>query len=164
MPYDPYQNNDPNNRFGQDPNDPFNRNRNNNNNNNNDWNPMQQGAPRTPHQQFAMASITLAILGLVTFFLLITPICFGALAIIFALLSRGKEKRCARPASIAIPLGTAAIILGVGLFAIGLFTIITQFGSFENYITLIEQQVMSMEGGTAGTLDMSQFMQNFGGQ
>ncbi len=152
MPYDPYQNNDQNNRFSQDQ------------NNNNNWNPMQQGAPRTPSQQFAMASITFAILGLVTFFLLITPICFGSLAIIFALLSRGANRRCARPASFAIPLGTAAIILGVGLFAIGLFTIISQFGSFENYINLIQQQVLSYENGTTGTLDMSQIMENFGGQ
>ncbi|MBQ7447392.1 MAG: hypothetical protein IJV59_05500 [Eubacterium sp.] len=163
MPYEPYQNNDQNDRFGQDPNNRFNQDPNNNNNNNN-WNPMQQGAPRTPAQQFAMASITFAILGLVTFFLLVTPICFGSLAIIFGLLSRGQNRRVSRPASIAIPLGTAAIILGIGLFVIGIITIITQFGSFENYINLIQQQVLSYENGTAGTLDMSQLMENFGGQ
>lgn len=151
MPYDPYPNNDQNNRFNQDP-------------NNNNWNPMQQGAPRTPAQQFAMASITFAILGLVTFFLLITPICFGSLAIIFALLSRGQNRHASRPASFAFPLGTAAIILGIGLFVFGIITIIAQFGSFENYINLIQQQVISYENGATGTLDMSQIMENFGGQ
>ena len=126
MPYDPYQNNDQN--------------------NNNNSSPAQQGAPRTPSQQFAMVSITFAILGLVTFFLIFTPICFGSLA------------------SFAIPLGTAAIILGIAVLVFGIITIITQFGSFENYIMLIEQQVLNYENGSAGTLDMSQFMENFGGQ
>lgn len=143
MSYNQYQNNDPQ----TDPN----------------WNPIEHGAPHTPSQTFAMLSVVFAILGLATFLLVFTPVFFGALAIIFALLSRGNNPRLARPATAAIPLGTASIALGIGLIIFGLYTITTQFGSFENFYSTIMQQAEMYSSGNSGTLDMSQFMENFGG-
>lgn len=127
-------------------------------NHHNEWRPVEQGSPRTPSQAFSMMSITFAILGIATFFLIITPICFGSLAIIFGLLSRGQNRRAARPASIGIPLGTISILIGAAVLVFGIFSIIHQFGSFENYLNLIEQQVQRYYAGETQLFDMSQFM------
>ena len=147
-------------------NDNFNNNNENPRQNNNrepdDWNPMS-GPPRTPGQSFAMTSIVFAIFGIVTFFMILTPILFGSLAVIFGLLSRGEKKRPDKPASIAIPLGTAAVVLGVVILVAGIFMILNQFGGLENYYHFIEQQVMNSQSGGGSTLDLSQFAENFMG-
>lgn len=127
------------------------------------WSPMQQGAPRTPGQTFAMMSATLAVIGIVTFFTGFFPLFFGSLAVIFALLSRGQGN-LSKPARVAIPLGTISMIIGVAVIVFAVVSIIRQFGSFENYYMLIQQQVDSYTSGDSTTFDMSQFMENFGGQ
>ena len=58
----------------------------------------------------------------------------GALAILFALLSRGGQMKMSSKAKLGLIVGIAAIILSTVLTISSLYMIIDQYGSFENYL------------------------------
>ncbi len=108
--------------------------------------------PDTPNPSYiekrsasmAIASMVLAIAGLVMGCCIYPAIIFGSLAIILALLSRGGEMSTSGYAKAGLILGIISIIFGILFLCYGLFTIIVQFGGFEGYMEYIEEIMENM--------------------
>lgn len=108
--------------------------------------------PNTPHTSYiekrsasmAIASMVLAIAGLMTGCCIYPAIIFGSLAIILALLSRGGEMTTSGYAKTGLILGIIAIIFGILFFIYGLFTILVQYGGFEGYMNYIQEIMEDM--------------------
>lgn len=83
---------------------------------------------------FTMASLVLGIVALATGCCVYTAIICGALAVMFALLSRGGERTMSNKAKIGLGLGIAGIVLGLLMLVSAFAYIFVQFGSFENYM------------------------------
>ena len=108
--------------------------------------------PDTPHTSYiekrsasmAIASMVMAIAGLVMGCCIYPSIIFGSLAIILALLSRGGEMTMGGYAKAGFILGIIAIVFGILYFIYGLFTILVQFGGFEGYMNYIQEIMEDM--------------------
>lgn len=108
--------------------------------------------PNTPHTSYiekrsasmAIASMVLAIAGLMMGCCIYPAIIFGSLAIILALLSRGGEMTTSGYAKTGLILGIIAIIFGILFFIYGLFTILVQYGGFEGYMNYIQEIMEDM--------------------
>lgn len=96
---------------------------------------------------FATASFVLGIIGIATGCCVYTGIICGALAIIFAILSRGGEMTMSHKAKIGLILGIVGIVFGIIMFVIAIATVILQYGGFENYMNEIEN-LMNMDPST----------------
>lgn len=92
----------------------------------------------------AIASMVLAITGLVMGCCIYPAIIFGSLAIILALLSRGGEMTTSGYAKAGLILGIIAIVFGILFLIYGLFTILVQFGGIEGYMNYIEEIMEDM--------------------
>lgn len=92
----------------------------------------------------AIASLVLAIAGLVMGCCIYPAIIFGSLAIILALLSRGGEMTTSGYAKAGLILGIIAIIFGILFFIYGLITLFVQFGGLEGYLNYIEEIMEEM--------------------
>lgn len=95
-------------------------------------------------QSMAIASMALAIAGLVMGCCIYPAIIFGSLAIILALLSRGGEMTTNGYAKTGLILGTIAIVFGVLFFIYGLVTLFVQFGGIEGYMDYVEDLMEKM--------------------
>ena len=82
---------------------------------------------------FITASFALGIIGIATGCCVYTSIICGALAIMFALLSKGGMPAMPSKAKIGLTLGIVSILLGVIVFIAMLVIAISSFGSFENF-------------------------------
>lgn len=83
---------------------------------------------------FETAALTLGILSIVCCTCIYLSIVLGALAIIFALLSKGGTTSMSTKALISLILGVSGIVLTVAFFGISLYTMLVQYGSFENIL------------------------------
>lgn len=83
---------------------------------------------------FTTASLVLGIIGIATGCCVYTGIICGALAIIFALLSRGGEKTMSNQAKVGLALGIVGIVTGILMLVAAFAVVIAEFGSFENYM------------------------------
>lgn len=83
---------------------------------------------------FTTASFVLSIIGIATGCCVYTGIICGALAIMFALLSKGGETTMNTKAKIGLGLGIISIIFGILIFIGGLAIVIYQYGSFDAYM------------------------------
>lgn len=117
----------------------------------NEYNNMPN-IPNTPNTSYiekrstsmAIASMVLAIAGLVMGCCVYPAIIFGSLAIILALLSRGGEMTTNGYAKAGLILGCIAIVFGILFFIYGLITVLVQFGGFEGYMNYIEELMEDM--------------------
>lgn len=82
----------------------------------------------------ATAALILGIIGIAIGCCVYTGIICGALAIIFALLSRGGEMTMDSKAKAGVVLGIIAIVISILLLVGALAMLIAQFGSIDNYM------------------------------
>lgn len=106
--------------------------------NQNNFNPYEQQQfrpyPKTPVNFFETASWVLAIGAILSCTCFYGSYILGALAIVFALLSRGGQMKLSPKAKLGLILGIFAIILTT-VVTIGAFYIaIEEFGSIENIL------------------------------
>lgn len=117
----------------------------------NEYNNMPN-MPNTPNTSYiekrstsmAIASMVLAIAGLVMGCCVYPAIIFGSLAIILALLSRGGEMTTNGYAKAGLILGCIAIVFGILFFIYSLITVLVQFGGFEGYMNYVEKLMEEM--------------------
>ena len=82
---------------------------------------------------FATASFIMGVIGIATGCCIYTGIICGALAIMFALLSKGGEHTIHPRGKLGLTLGIVRIALGILIFVIMLAVTISSFGSFESF-------------------------------
>lgn len=95
-------------------------------------------------QSMAIASMALAIAGLVMGCCIYPAIIFGALAVILALLSRGGEMTTNGYAKAGLIMGGIAIVFGILFLIYGLVTLFVQFGGIEGYMDYVEELMEKM--------------------
>lgn len=95
-------------------------------------------------QSMAIASMALAIAGLVMGCCIYPAIIFGSLAVILALLSRGGEMTTNGYAKAGLIMGGIAIAFGILFFIYGLVTLFVQFGGIEGYMDYVEELMEKM--------------------
>lgn len=108
--------------------------------------------PNAPHTDYiekrstsmAIASMALAIAGLVMGCCVYPAIIFGSLAIILALLSRGGERTTSGYAKAGLILGSIAIIFGILFLIYSLTVLFIQFGGLEGYMNYMEEIMEEM--------------------
>lgn len=89
--------------------------------------------PRRNSSPMASASVTCALIGLLTFFTVYGSLVFGSLAILFSLLSKGNRKTKERSARFSFLAGIIAVCLAAGMILYSVVSVIWQYGSFSNY-------------------------------
>ena len=113
--------------------------------NNNPWNdsweqPNQQdpnyhnSAPGNASNGLAAAALICSILSIVSVCCLYGAFIFGGLAIIFALLSRGKRKKATGAARTALFLGTAGLLISLVITIGSFITVSRQYGGFDKFL------------------------------
>ena len=83
---------------------------------------------------FSLASLVVAIIGLATGCCVYTGIICGALAIMFALLSKGGELTMDGKAKAGLTIGIISIVFSIFVLIVTLALTISSFGSFENFL------------------------------
>jgi hypothetical protein len=97
---------------------------------------------------FATASLVLGILSLVTCCCIYSALPFGALAIIFALLSRGGEMTMDSRGMTGLGLGIAGLVLTIVIFIIMFIYTVSFYGGFDafmQYTNELAEQYMQMQ-------------------
>lgn len=102
-------------------------------------NPYQQPMFDKRSRTMTSAALALGITSLVSCMILYISIPCGALAIIFALLSKGGEMTMSREAKRAFRLGALGIIITAVMYGITLAVIIDTYGSLEAYLRVYLQ-------------------------
>lgn len=93
-----------------------------------------QRRPRKPVNYFEVASWMFAVAALFScLFFYISYIC-GALAIVFALLSRGGQMQFSKKSKAALILGIFAIIFTTAITVAAVYITIQEYGSLENVL------------------------------
>ena len=97
---------------------------------------------------FSTASLVLGILSLVTCCCIYSALSFGALAIIFALLSRGGEMTMDTRGLTGLGLGIAGLVLGIVIFIFMFIYTVSMYGGFDafmQYTNELAEQYMQMQ-------------------
>ena len=89
---------------------------------------------RPPVNAMTAASVVCGVLALVTCYLVFTAFLFGSLAVLFAVLGKGKNRRMPRAARIGQILGIVSIAVGGILSAISVSFVISRFGGIDKAI------------------------------
>lgn len=104
----------------------------------NDYNPYEQqpfkSYPQKPVNFFETASWVLAIIAVLCCTCFYASYIFGALAIVFALLSRGGQMKLSPRAKLGLILGIAAIVLTTVVTIGAVYITIQEYGSIENVL------------------------------
>lgn len=82
----------------------------------------------------ATASLVFGILAIITCCCIYTAMIFGALAVIFALLSRGGERKLSSVAVAGLILGIIGMVLGILFISFFIISAILEYGGLEHYI------------------------------
>lgn len=90
---------------------------------------------------FAIASLILGIIAIVTCCCLYTALPCGALAIIFALLSRGGEMSFSTNAKIGLILGSIGLLLVFAIYIFAIVFALISAGSLDQFLYEYEQQL-----------------------
>lgn len=85
------------------------------------------------------AALILSIISIATCTCIYFSIPLGALAVIFASLSRGGETNYNSKSRLAFCLGLAGIIITTILYAVSLITLLYQYGSIEGIVNAYSQ-------------------------
>lgn len=86
-----------------------------------------------------VASLVMGIVGIALSCCIYPAFIFGSLAVIFALLSRGGERKIGGSGRAGLILGILALACGVLFLLYGIFTIYVQFGGVEGYLEYVEE-------------------------
>ena len=114
---------------------PENENSNTEQNFNPNFNNTYQPKPRVIRlNMFEAASMVLAIGALVSCTCFYGAYIMGALAILFALLSRGGQMKLSSKAKFGLILGIVAIVLTTIITTVSVYIVIEEFGSIENVL------------------------------
>jgi uncharacterized membrane protein YgcG len=89
---------------------------------------------RPPVNAMTAASVVCGVLALVTCYLIFTAFLFGSLAVLFAVLAKGKNRRITRSARIGQVLGIISIAVGGILSAISVSFVIARFGGIDKAV------------------------------
>lgn len=107
---------------------------------------------QTKGDGLAVAALVCGILGCLLMCSVVFSVCFGALAIILALLARGYSLKLTKQSRTGFILGILAIIFSAIIFAVSMHNIIVNYGSIEglmNEVTAIMNDTfMDMYGLT----------------
>lgn len=93
----------------------------------------------TRSEGLATASLVMGILSLTTTCCLYAALPFGALAIIFALLSRGGEMRLDGKGTAGLALGIIGLVITVVIFILMFIYTIYYYGGFEEFMEYSNQ-------------------------
>ena len=96
---------------------------------------------RNHSERMAIASITLGMIALISCTCLYLSIPCGALAIIFATLSRGGQMRYSGKAQMGLILGASAIILTVIVYGVSFALALAQYGSIDGILKAYSDMV-----------------------
>ncbi len=83
---------------------------------------------------FMNAALALSIVGLVTCCCVYTSFIFGALAILFACLSKGSQKTLPRTSKISIIIAVISFVIVGVMIVVSLASVISQYGSVRYYL------------------------------
>ncbi len=102
----------------------------------NNFNPYQQSQQfhYKPSNLFESASWILGFVALASSLFIYGAYLFGAMSILFALLSRGGQMHFSNKAKHSLMLGAAAIVISTVLFVGAFYTLLQEYGSFENLL------------------------------
>lgn len=93
-----------------------------------------QSVSGRPSEHMEIASLTLSIIAMVSCTCLYLSIPCGALAIIFASLSRGGQMRYGTKAQIGMILGILALVFTTVLYAASFAAVLYQYGSIDEFL------------------------------
>lgn len=97
---------------------------------------------------FAIASLVLGILSIATCCCIYSALPFGALAILFALLSRGGEMKMNERALVGLGLGIAGLVIAITAFVFMFIFTVNSYGGFDafmQYSNELAEQYMQMQ-------------------
>lgn len=83
---------------------------------------------------FEMFSFTFAIVSIISCTVIYSAYLFGALAILFALLSRGPQMKLSSKSKASIFMGICAIVLSTVIFVVSFLFLLEQYGSLEGIL------------------------------
>ena len=92
----------------------------------------------------AVASLVMGSIGIVLSCCIYPAFVFGSLSIIFALLSRGGDRKTSGYGRIGLILGAIALVLGVLFLLYGILTIYVQFGGIEGYLEYLDEMLQGL--------------------
>ena len=123
-------------------------------NNYNDYNkqPIPNGGYpptyRRPGNSFSMAALVMGILAIIStmIFPIYLPFFLGSLAILFALLSKGRAKKFSTQALAGVTCGTVGIGLNVAVFAAAIFFLLSQPELMREAGAMYDDMVEQMYG------------------
>ena len=87
----------------------------------------------------AIGALVCGILSLAGLLYMFPSFIFGGFAIVFALLSKGKERRILSVAKAGLTLGSIGIVLAAGIMITSVYTVLSNPQLMEQYETLYEQ-------------------------
>lgn len=97
---------------------------------------------------FAVAALVLGILSIATCCCIYSALPFGALAILFALLSRGGEMKMNERALAGLGLGIAGLVIAIAAFVFMFLFTVNSYGGFDafmQYTNELAEQLMQMQ-------------------
>ena len=110
------------------------------------FNGQQNRPPVQPQNTMLTASIVLSIIAIATSCCIYSSIICGSLSIIFALLSRGRQKQLSPQGKVAATTSAAAIIISIVATVIMFAVTIREYGSLESFLKAYSEMVESMTG------------------
>lgn len=93
------------------------------------------------HNTFSTLALTFGILSLVTMCCIYSGIVFGALAILFSVLSKGNAVKPCSQARFGMILGIISIICTIVVYAVSYVMILQQYGGFMDYMEYYMESV-----------------------
>ena len=83
---------------------------------------------------FEFVAFGLAIASILSCTVIYTAYLFGGLSILFALLSRGAQMNFSHKSKLSLVMGIGGIVLSTILFAVTLWILLKEYGSFEGIL------------------------------
>lgn len=107
----------------------------------------------------AVASLVMGIVGIALSCCIYPAFVFGSLAILFALLSRGGERKTDGYGKAGLVLGALALVCGALFLVYGILSIYSQFGGFEEYLEYLDGLMQGL--GDSNPSDSYTFFEGF---
>ncbi len=115
-------------------------------------NPGRRGPKNTPAESMAGSALVLSVVAIVCVCCVYPGLVCGALAVILALLSRGKNKRPLPQGRLAIVIGIIAICLSVAVIIADFVYVISTYGSIDAFMESYIKTINELTDGAYGDL------------